>query len=107
VQRGEIRQSALAIRDRHRLAEYNGSAAQGDGNAMFTVRLAAGVCMGYDIAVARAATARQVIEFAAAFAPGRCGVIESGWFERDGRYVAEVYDWCDCCFSGPLPVLAE
>ena len=74
---------------------------------MFTVRLAPGVCMGFDTAVARAATARQVIEFAAAFAPGRCGVVESGWFEREGRYVAEVYDWCDCWFSGPLPVLAE
>jgi hypothetical protein len=63
--------------------------------------------MGFDKPVARAATARQVIEFAAGFAPGGCGVIESGWFERDGRYVAEVYDWCDCWFSGPLPVLAE
>jgi hypothetical protein len=45
---------------------------------MFTVRLAPGVCLGFDTAVARAATARQVIEFAAAFAPGGCGVIESG-----------------------------
>jgi hypothetical protein len=74
---------------------------------MFAIRLAAGVCMGYDSVVARAATSRQLIEFAAAFAPGRCGVIASEWFEREGQYVAEVYDWCDCWFSGPLPVLAE
>jgi hypothetical protein len=62
---------------------------------MFTVRLAPGVCMGMETAVARAATARQVLAFAAAFAPGGCGVVESEWFERDGRYVAEVYDWID------------
>ncbi len=73
---------------------------------MYTVRLAPGVCMGFESAAARGATARQVIEFAAAFAPGGCGVIESGWLERDGRYVAEVYDWIDCWFTGPLPVLA-
>jgi hypothetical protein len=74
---------------------------------MFSLRLAAGVCMGYDIAVARGATARQLIDCAAEFAPGQCGVVASGWFERDGRYVAEIYDWCDSWFSGPLPVLGE
>jgi hypothetical protein len=63
--------------------------------------------MGFESAVARAATARQAIEFAAAFVPGGCGVIDSGWFERDGRYVVEVYDMIDCWFTGPLPVLAE
>jgi hypothetical protein len=73
---------------------------------MFTVQLAPGVCMGADTAVARAATARRVIKFAAAFAPGGCGVIESGWFERDGRYVNELCDWIDCWFTGPPPVLA-
>jgi hypothetical protein len=73
---------------------------------MFTVRLAPGVCMGFDSAVARAATAHQVIEFAAVFAPSGCGVVESGWFECDGRYVTEVYDWIDCWFPGPLSVLA-
>jgi hypothetical protein len=75
-------------------------------SVMFTVRLAGGVCLGYGSAVARAATARQVIEFAAAFAPGRCGVIVSTWFELQGRYVVEVYDWCACWCSGPVPVLA-
>lgn len=73
---------------------------------MFTVELAPKVCMGFDMAVARAATAHQVVAFAAAFAPGGCGVIESEWLERDGRYVAEVYDWIDCWFARPLPVLA-
>ncbi len=71
-----------------------------------TVRLAPGGRRRLRLGRARAATARQVIEFAAAFAPGGCGVIESGWLERDGRYVAEVYDWIDCWFIGPLPVLA-
>jgi hypothetical protein len=33
-------------------------------------------------------------------------VIVSAWFEREGRYVAEVFDWCDCWFTGPRPVLA-
>jgi hypothetical protein len=73
---------------------------------MFTVRIASGACMGFGSAVAHGATARQVIDFAARFAPGGCGVIESGWFERDGRYVTELYDWIDCWFTGPLPVLA-
>jgi hypothetical protein len=63
--------------------------------------------MGYGRAVARAATAGQVVAFAEAFAPGGCGVIVSDWFVRDGRYVAELFDWCDCWFSGPPPVLAE
>jgi hypothetical protein len=62
--------------------------------------------MGYDKATARAATVRQVLAFASEFAPGRCGVIASSWFERDGQQVMEVYDWCDCWFSGPRPVLA-
>lgn len=74
-------------------------------SAMFTVRMAPGVCMGFDSAVARAATARQVIDFAAAFAPSGY-VIETRWFKRDGRYEAEVYDCLDCWFIGPLPVLA-
>lgn len=74
---------------------------------MFTVRFAAGICLGYDHAVARAATAHQVVAFADAFAPGGCGVIVGHWFERDGRYIAEVFDWCDCWFSGPLPAIAE
>ncbi|HYV38261.1 MAG TPA: hypothetical protein VE988_21440 [Gemmataceae bacterium] len=73
---------------------------------MFTVRMAPQVCLGFDSAVARAATARQVIDFAAALAPSGFGVLESNWFERDGRYVVELYDWIDCWFTGPLPVLA-
>src|SRR5262245_17575642 len=82
------------------------SAAESYSGTMFTVRLASGVCMGFDTAIAQGSTARQVIEFAAAFAPGGCGVLVSRWFERSGRYVAEVYDWCDCWFSEPA-VLVE
>lgn len=48
-----------------------------------------------------------MIEFAAAFATGGYGVMQSGWIKRGGQYVTYLYDWCDCWFTGPLPVLAE
>lgn len=73
---------------------------------MFTVRFAAGVCMGYGRATARSSTVQGALDFASEFAPGQCGVITSSWIQRGGRHVMEVYDWCDCWFSGPLPVLA-
>ena len=65
------------------------------------------MCLGCGQATAKAATLRQALDFVAEFAPGRCGVIASAWSERDGRRVADVYDWCDCWFAGPTPVLAR
>ncbi|MDB5312409.1 MAG: hypothetical protein JWO38_6611 [Gemmataceae bacterium] len=53
-----------------------------------------------------AVTLDRLIAFASSFAPGRCGVITTGWIERDGQRMTEVYDWCDCWVSGPHPVLA-
>jgi hypothetical protein len=74
---------------------------------MFTVEFAEGVCLGYGRATAKAVTVRQAIAFVEAFAPGGCGVIPSDWIVRDGRRVMELFDWCDCWFTGPIPVLAR
>ena len=74
---------------------------------MFTIRLATGVCMGYSQVTAQAVTIRGAIDFASKFAPGGLGVIASPWIERDGLQVLEVYDWCDCWCTGPIPTLAE
>jgi hypothetical protein len=74
---------------------------------MFTVRLAAGVCMDYSQVTAQAATIHGAVDFASEFAPNECGVIVSTWIERNGRLVLEVYDWCECCCPGPPPILAE
>lgn len=74
---------------------------------MFTLRFAPGVCCGYTSAIIRAATVGQLIGFADAFAEGQCGALESGWIERDGRFVSELYDWALCWYSGPIPMLAE
>lgn len=74
---------------------------------MFKVEFAEGVCLGYPRASAKAATVRQALDFAAEFAPGGFGVIASARTEREGRRVLDLYDWCDCWFSGPIPVLAR
>jgi len=72
---------------------------------VFTIQFAPGVCLGYSSAIAQAATLRQAVDFAAAFAPNGFGVIASSWVERGGQRLVEVYDWCDCWFADP-PVLA-
>jgi len=71
----------------------------------FTVHFASGVCMGYGQATATATTVRHALDLVGEFAPSRCGVLPSYWIERDGRYIVEVYDWCDCWFADP-PALA-
>jgi hypothetical protein len=74
---------------------------------MFTIEFAEGVCLGYGQATAKVATLRQAVAFVEEFAPGRCGVIASDWAEQDGQRAVEVFDWCACWFSGPIPVLAR
>jgi len=62
--------------------------------------------MGYHRAVVRAATVRKALDFLWEFAPNGFGVLPSSWTVQDGQYVMEVYDWCDCWFDGPHPVVA-
>ena len=73
---------------------------------MFTVRMAPGVCMNFAHASARAATLNGALGFASSLAPNEMGIIVSSWHERDGKYVMDVFDWCNCWFPSP-PVLAE
>lgn len=74
---------------------------------MFTVEFAERVCLGYGRATMKAATLRQALDVVDKFAPGGCGVITSDWSERDGRWIMDLYDWCDCWFAGPHPVVAR
>ena len=72
---------------------------------MFTVHFSPGVFMSFGTAIAKTATERKASEFVRAFAPNEMGVIFSDWFERDGCYVSEVYDWASCWSAAP-PVMA-
>jgi len=72
-----------------------------------SLRFAGGVILGYEIATARATTIRGALDFASAFAIGGCVVVASTRQQREGRLVIDVYDWCACWYTGPIPILAE
>jgi hypothetical protein len=74
--------------------------------SMFTVRLNQGVFTASGTLSAKAATLAQALGFIGEFAVLRSVLIEAPWVERHGRYVMDVYDWCDCWFSDP-PVMAQ
>ncbi len=73
---------------------------------MFTVRLRSGVDLDGASITAEAATLHQALCFVGEFCASKHSMIETSWQERDGQYVMDVYDWCDCWFADP-PVLAQ
>jgi hypothetical protein len=74
--------------------------------SMFTTRLSEKVCLGYQDAIAKSHTLQQALGFIGEFAALRHMLITTPWIEQDGRWVIEVYDWCDCWFTNP-PVMAR
>jgi hypothetical protein len=68
---------------------------------MFVLRLADGTT------AATAGTLNEVLAVADRIAPNECGVIASGWVERDGSYELDVFDWAGCWCPPPHPVLAR
>jgi hypothetical protein len=91
-----------AIANEDRLFE----AALPANHTMFIVRFSPGICFGFSLAFAYAATLDGAVGFASEFAPNKMGVVASSWFERDGTYVIEVVGWCEAWFHSP-PVIAE
>jgi len=73
---------------------------------MFTIRLSPGVYPGYTTVSAKTATLWQALGFIGEFTALRSMLIEAPWVWRDGQYVMDVYDWCDCWFTNP-PVMAQ
>jgi hypothetical protein len=73
---------------------------------MFTVRLGPGVYLDGVSISAEAPTLEQALGFVGEFCSLKHAMLEILWQERDGRYVIDVYDWCDCWFADP-PVLAQ
>ncbi len=73
---------------------------------MFTIRLQSGVVAGYEGASAEAASLPHALRFVGEFCASQHLLIEAPWVKRDGQYVMDVYDWCDCWFTGP-PILAQ
>jgi hypothetical protein len=73
---------------------------------MFTIRLREGVLPGCERISAKAASLRQALDFVGEFCALQSMLMEAPWVERNGRYVMDVYDWCDCWFTDPR-VLAQ
>jgi hypothetical protein len=74
---------------------------------MYTIRFATMRFKHYDSFVAQAVAFDPLFRLAEAFAPCETGVIVSKWFERNGRYVIQLFDWCECCCTSEPPVWAE
>ena len=68
--------------------------------------MAPDVCLNFTHATACAVTLEGALGFVERFAPNQIGIIAQRWQERDGKYVMEVFDWCNRWCPSP-PVLAE
>lgn len=71
---------------------------------MFTVKLRKGVYAKDALISAKTSSLDGALEFVRQFTFDGA-FIASSWTERDGAYVMDVYDWCDCLSADP-PVLA-